>query len=62
MKIDRTTAQKRLPVHPMLGGIHFSRGVRMKILLSSEDTGGQFSLIEGLTPISHTLNCITYST
>ena len=34
---------------PIPGDLHFSR-VRMKTLLSSEDTGGQFSLIEGLMP------------
>jgi hypothetical protein len=50
MKIDRTTAQKRLPVHTRRPEAYIFLGVQMKILLSSEDTGGQFSLIEGLMP------------
>src|SRR5258708_35972098 len=50
MKIDRTTAQKSLPVHTRYPEAYTFLGVRMKILLSSKDTGGQFSLIEGLMP------------
>jgi mannose-6-phosphate isomerase-like protein (cupin superfamily) len=50
MKVDRTTTQKSLWVHTRGSEAYIFRGVRMKILLSSEDTGGQFSLIEGLMP------------
>ena len=49
MKIDRTTAQKSLPVQtPDAPEMYIFLGVRLKILLSSKDSGGQFSLVEGL--------------
>src|SRR5258707_1745565 len=50
MKIDRTTAQKSLPVHTRYPEAYTFLGVRMKILLSAKETGGQFSLIEGVMP------------
>ena len=40
MKNDRTTAQQSLPVHAGCPETYIFLGVRMKILLSSKDTGG----------------------
>jgi hypothetical protein len=48
MKIERTRAQKGVPVHTRYPETYIFLGVRMKILLSSKDTGDQFSLIERL--------------
>ena len=50
MKDHRTTAQQSLPVHAQSPEAYIFLGVRIKILLSSKDSGGQFSLIEGLMP------------
>lgn len=51
MKTSKTTAQQLLPVHTRFPKAYMFLGVRMKILLSSKETGGQFSLIEGvMTP------------
>ena len=50
MKDHRTTAQQSLPVHTRSSEAYIFLGVRIKILLSSKDSGGQFSLIEGLMP------------
>jgi mannose-6-phosphate isomerase-like protein (cupin superfamily) len=50
MKDDRTTIQQHSPVHTQGSEIYIFLGVQMKILLSTQDTGGQFSLIEGLMP------------
>jgi mannose-6-phosphate isomerase-like protein (cupin superfamily) len=50
MKNNRTTAQRRLPVHTRCSEAYIFLGVQMKILLSSKDTGGQFSLIQGVMP------------
>ena len=50
MENDRRTAQQLLPVHTRSPEAYMFLGVRMKIFLSSKDTGGQFSLIEGLMP------------
>ena len=43
-------AEESLSVHSRSAETHIFLGVKMKILLSSKDTGGQFSLIEGLMP------------
>ena len=48
MKTDKTTARQLLPVHTRCPEEHMFLGVRMKIPLSAKETGGQFSLIEGL--------------
>ena len=48
MKDHRTTAQQSLPVHARSRRRTFFSGYGSKILLSSKDSGGQFSLIEGL--------------
>ena len=50
MKIERTRAPKGVPVHTRYSETYIFLGVRIKILLSSKDTGDQFSLIEGLMP------------
>jgi mannose-6-phosphate isomerase-like protein (cupin superfamily) len=50
MNIEATAAQKSLPVHANHSETYIFLGVRIKILLSSQDTGGQFSLIEGSMP------------
>ena len=42
--------RRRLAVHARYPETYIFLGVQMKILLSSEDMGGQFSLIEGLMP------------
>jgi hypothetical protein len=51
MKNDRRTAEQLLPVHTRSPEAYMFLGVRMKALLSSKDTGGQFSLIEGFMPL-----------
>jgi mannose-6-phosphate isomerase-like protein (cupin superfamily) len=50
MKTDKTTAQQLLSVHSQCPEAYMFLGVRMKILLSAKETGGQFSLIEGVMP------------
>jgi len=50
MKTGKTTAQQLLPVHSRCPEAYMFLGVRMKILLSAKETGGQFSLIEGVMP------------
>ena len=50
MKDHKTTAQQSLLVHAQSPEAYIFLGVRIKILLSSKDSGGQFSLIEGLMP------------
>src|SRR6516225_4223315 len=50
MKTDKTTAQQLLPVHTRCPEEYMFLGVQMKILLSAKETGGQFSLIEGVMP------------
>src|SRR5260221_3511774 len=50
MKDHKTTAQQSLLVHAQSPEAYIFLGVRVKILLSSKDSGGQFSLIEGLMP------------
>src|SRR5580700_11525781 len=50
MKDHKTTAQQSLLVHAQSPEAYIFLGVRIKILHSSKDRGGQFSLIEGLMP------------
>jgi hypothetical protein len=60
MKNDRRTAQQLLPLRTRSPEAYMFLGVRMKIFLSSKNTGGQFSLIEGLMPPGGATAACTY--